>query len=341
MAGYNLAIVGANDLIGQELVKILLSRRFPVSGIKVLSSSAQFVAGKKLNFGGKEIAYQEITSRAFRDVDIIFFCGEAEIAQHFAPTAADNGGIVIDVSGAFRGDDRTPEIIPEINAEDLKSLKKRKLVASPSPAVIQLLLPMHTIRNWTSIRRLIVHSYEPVSESGQHALEQFTFETKTVMEGKNVVPHTYHHQIAFNLLPETENFLDTGLTRSEWRIIREIKRLWKLPDLNLSITCVRVPLHFGMSQSVVVDLGKRVTPDELREVWSDTPGVRVMDDPSVNLYPQPWQAVNSDEIAVGRIRELDPTYNTIAFWSTMDNLRKGAALNAVQIAEAATQLKLI
>jgi len=341
MAGYNVAVVGPGEAIGQELLKALSQRRFPISGLKLLSAPANFVEGRKYSFGNKEFSQHEITSRAFKDIDIAFFCGEAEIAQHFANAASENGGLMIDLSGAFRGDDKTLEIIPEINAAELKTLKKRRLVTSPSAATIQLLVPLNTLRNWTSIRRLIVHSYEPVSESGQTAVELFSSEVKTVLEGKQVVPHAYHHQIAFNLLPETDIFLDTGMTRSEWRIMREIKRLWRLPDLNLSVTCIRVPLINGMAQSVIVDLAKRVSPEELREVFGDTPGVRVADDPSVGLYPQPWQALNQDDIVVGRIREMDSNYNTIAFWSAMDNLRKGAAVNAVQIAEAAAELKVI
>ena len=158
--------------------------------------------------------------------------------------------------------------------------------SSPSPAVIQLLLPLNTFRQWTSLKRLVVHSFEPVSEGGQTAMELFSAEVKQVMEGKNVVPHAFSHQIAFNVLPETENALDTGLTRSEWRIIREVRRIWKLPDLNISVMCLRVPVYIGMSQSVLVDLGKRVSPEEIREVLSDTPGVRLQDDPTVNLYDQ-------------------------------------------------------
>ncbi|MEI7554658.1 aspartate-semialdehyde dehydrogenase [Candidatus Chlorohelix sp.] len=341
MAGYNLAIVGATELTGQELIKILQSRRFPVNNIKFLTNPAQYVPGRRVFFSGKDFEVPEITSRAFKEVDIAFFCGDAETAQHFAPIITEFGCFVIDVSGAFRGDEKVLSIIPEINAEELQQLKKKRLVASPSPAVIQLSLPLNTLRQWTSLRRLIVHSYEPVSESGHSAVEFLTTEARTVLDGKNVIPHTYHHQIAFNLLPETENFLDTGLTRSEARIIREIKRLWRMPELNIAVTAIRVPLYQGMSQSIIVDLGKKVTPDEMREVMGDTPGVKVSDDPSVNLYPQPWQSINTDDIVVGRIRELDSNYNTMAFWSCMDNLRKGSALNAIQIAESASRLKLV
>ena len=171
-------------------------------------------------------------------------------------------------------------------------------------------------------------------------MELFSSEVKAVMEGKNVVPHAYSHQIAFNILPETENALDTGLSRSEWRIIREVRRIWKLPDLNISVMCLRVPLYIGMSQSVQVDFGRRVTPDEVREVLGDTPGVRLLDDTTINMYPHPWQTINQDDVLVGRVRELDPAHNTLGLWSTMDNLRRGNALNAVKIAESAVEQKL-
>ncbi|HEX2911608.1 MAG TPA: aspartate-semialdehyde dehydrogenase [Chloroflexia bacterium] len=341
MIGYNVAIVSPGELPGQELLKFMAQRRFPISSLQLLEGPAGFATTRRTTFAGRELELKEITSRAFRDVDIVFFCGNGELANQFAPSASEMGALVIDLSGHFRSDDKTPGIIPEVNAAELQNLKKRRIVASPSPAVIQLLLPLNTFRNWTSIKRLTVHSFEPVSENGQSAMELFSAEVRQVMEGKNVVPHAYSHQIAFNILPETENALDTGLSRSEWRIIREIRRIWKLPDLNISVMCLRVPLFIGMSQSVQVDFGRRVTPDEIREVLGDTPGVRLLDDPSVSMYPHPWQAINQDDVLVGRVRELDSNHNSLALWSVMDNLRRGSALNAIRIAESAIEQKII
>lgn len=338
---FNVAIVGPGDLTGLELLKFLAQRRFPIDRLQLIEGPVGLTASKPVTFGGRELEAREITRRAFHDMDIVFFCGSAELANQFATPVSEQGALVIDLTGAFRGDDKTPGVIPEINAADLQHLKKRRIVASPSPAVIQLLLPLNTFRQWTSLKRLVVHSFEPVSEGGQTAMELFSAEVKQVMEGKNVVPHAFSHQIAFNVLPETENALDTGLTRSEARIVREVRRLWKLPDLNISVMCLRVPVFIGMSQSVVVDLGKRVSPEEIREVLGDTPGVRLQDDPTVNLYPHPWQAANQDDVLVGRIRELDSNHNTIGLWSVMDNLRRGAALNALKIAESAIEQKLV
>ncbi len=340
MSGYNVAIVGPGELAGQELLKLMAQRRFPLNSLLLLEGPAGFVTGRRVTFGGRELEVKEITTRAFRDTDLVFFCGSAELANQFAGPVSDNGAFVIDLSGAFRGDDKTPGIIPEINASDMQHLKKRRVVASPSPAVIQLLLPLNTFRHWTSLKRIAVHSFEPVSESGQGGMELLTAEIKQVIEGKNVVPHLYSHQIAFNMLPETDNALDTGLSRSEWRIIREVRRVWKLPDLNIIVTCLRVPLLIGISQSVLVDFGRRVTPDEVREVLGDTPGVRLLDDPSINMYPHPWQSINGDDVLVGRVREVDQAHNTLALWSTMDNLRRGGALNALKIAESAIEQKL-
>lgn len=340
--GYNIAIVGPSELAGQELLKLLVLRKFPLSRLTLLEGPTNFMPGRYLSFAGHEIQIKEISTRAFRDIDIAFFCGNAELATQFANSISEAGVFVVDVSGAFRGEPTIPGIIPEVNAAELQHLKKKRIVTSPSPAVIQLVLPLNTFRQWTSLKRLVVHSFEPVSESGQAAIEMFSAEVRQVMEGnKNVVPHLYSHQIAFNILPETENGLDTGLSRSEVRIIREVKRLWKLPDLNISVMTLRVPLFQGISQSVQVDFARRVTPDEVREVLGDTPGVRLLDDPTVNLYPQPWQAVNQDDVLVGRIRTVDETHNSLALWSTMDNLRRGGALNALKIAEAAIDQKLI
>ena len=340
MSGYNVAIIGPGELPGQELLKILAQRRFPVASLQLLDGPTSVTTARPVNWAGRELKVKEIGSRAFREIDLAFFCGNAELTLQFAGPASEAGAFVIDLSGAFRGDDKTPAIIPEINAAEMGHLKKRRIVGSPSPAVIQLLLPLNTFRHWTTLKRVNVHSFEPVSENGQSAMELFSSEVKGVLEGKNVVPHAYSHQIAFNILPETENTLDTGLARSEWRIIREVRRIWKLPDLNISVMCLRVPLYIGMSQSVQIDFGRRVTPDEVREVLGDTPGVRLLDDPTINMYPHPWQVVNQDDVLVGRVRELDQTHNTLALWSTMDNLRRGNALNGVKIAESAIEQKL-
>lgn len=339
--GYNVAIVGPGELIGQELLKILASRRFPINNLQLLEGPVGFASARPVTFAGRELPLKEISSRALREVDLVFFCGSPQLATQFAAGASEAGALVIDLTGAFRGDDKTVGIVAGINNSELQNLKKRRIVASPSPAVIQLLLPLNTFRQWTSLKRLVVHSFEPVSESGQSAMELFSSEVRQVLEGRNVVPHVYSHQIAFNMLPETENALDTGLSKSEWRIIREVRRIWKLPDLNISVTCLRVPLYIGMSQTVLVDFARRITPDEVREVLGDTPGVRLLDDPTVNMYPHPWQATNQDDVLVGRIREVDPAHNTLALWSTMDNLRRGAALNAFKIAESAIEQKLV
>ena len=340
MSGYNVAIIGAGELVGQELLKVLAQRRFPVTALHLLDGPTRFSASRPVLWANHELPVKEITSRALRGMDLVFFCCNAELTQQFAGPASDAGAFVIDLSGAFRGDDKTAEIIPEINAAEMQHLKKRRIVTTPSPAVTQLLLPLNTFRHWTSLKRIMLHSFEPVSESGQSAMELFSSEVKQVMEGKNVVPHAYSHQIAFNLLPETENALDTGLSRSEWRIIREVRRLWKLPDLNIQVMCMRVPVYIGMSQSVQIDFGRRITPDEIREVLGDTPGVRLLDDPTINMYPHPWQSVNGDDVLVGRVRTLDENHNTIGLWSAMDNLRRGNALTAVKIAESAIEQKL-
>ncbi len=338
--GFNVAIIGPGELLGQELIRQIVQRRFPVDNLLLLEGPAGFASVRRWTFNGRDMDVREISLRAFRNIDLAFFCGSAELARKFAGPAADNGVFVVDLSGAFRADDVTPGIIPEVNTADLQFLKKRRIVASPSPAVIQLILPLNTFRHWTSIKRVLLHSFEPVSESGQAAMELLSAEVKQVLEGRNVIPHAYAHQIAFNILPETANILDNGLTRNELSIMRQVRRIWKLPDLNIQVMCMRVPLFTGISQSVQIDFGRRLAPEEMREVLGDTPGIRLLDDPSVNMYPHPWQAINQDEVLVGRVRELDQAHNTIGLWSTMDNLRRGGALNALKIAECAIELKL-
>lgn len=340
MSSFNVAVVGPSDLIGTELLRILAQRHFPLGEIKLIDGPGGAI-GRKIPFGNKSYEVGEITSRAFRDIDLAFFCGNEELTQHFAPVVSDNNGLAIDLTGAFRNDDKTLIVVPEINAEDLQTLKKRRIIGNPAAATILLTLPLNTLRQWSTVTRLFVHTFEPVSMNGQSAVELFSSEVKQVMEGKSVVPHLYPHQIAFNLLPETDNFMDSGLSRSESRLIREVRRLWHNPELKMVATSIRVPLYIGMAQSVQADFARPIMADDAREVIGDTPGVRVSDDPAVSLYPQPWQTVNQDEVVVGRVREVDPNNNTLAFWSAMDNLRKGAALNAIQIAESAIEQKLI
>jgi aspartate-semialdehyde dehydrogenase len=340
MSSFNVAVVGPTDLIGTELLRVLAQRRFPINRIKFLDGAGGAV-GRKINFAGKDFEVTEVGTRAFKDVDISFFCGNQEVTQHFASVAAENKGLAIDLNGAFRTDDKTLIIVPEINPEDLQTLTKRRIVANPSAATIQATIPLNTLRQWSTINRLFIHTFEPVSQSGQSAVELFSAEVKQVIEGKNVVPHLYQHQIAFNMLPETENFMDSGLSRGEARLIREIRRLWRSPELKIIATSIRVPLYNGMSQSIQADFSRPINAEEAREVIGDTPGVHVVDDPAVSLYPHPWQTVNQDNILVGRVHEVDPTYNSLALWSTMDNIRRGGAINAIAIAESAIEQKIV
>ena len=357
--GLNVAIVGATTLIGQEVLRTLAVRHFPIETLKLLDVPLAIGSGRVLTYAPstpdqRDITVQEITGRAFRQIDLAFFCSAPETAHHYIPIVADAGAFVIDVSGALRADDKTLPVVPEINGSDLAQLsptsfadilqpqKRRRIVVSPDPSVIQLLTPLALFKRLTSIKRITVHTMLPVSEhGGQRAMEQLTAETKTVLEGRAVIPHIYAHQIAFNILPEAEPIQDNGQTKSEWRLVRDARRVWREVNLPIIATDMRVGVYIGQSQSVIVELGRYMSTDDFRKVVTSTPGLRLLDDTSVALYPQPWSAVGQDSIAIGRIRIVDAQNNAIAYFSTMDNVRKGAALNAVQIAETALDMKIV
>lgn len=329
MRKYRIAIIGAMTLVGQELIKILEQRDFPMDEVRLYSSDNS--PGTKLFVRHEELPVAEMTHQSFKGIDIAFFAPGTVISRHFAPVAARAGTVVIDNSTVFRMDENVPLVVPEINLDDVKSHKG--IIACPSCSSIQLAMVLYPLHKINPIKRIIVDTYQSVSGTGSSAMEELTSQSKQILGRQAAVPRVYPHQIAFNLLPEIDVFLDTGYTQAERRMMEETRKIMHTPELAISATCVRVPVFIGHSEAVHAEFTHPITADETRQILSHVPGIKVLDDPSVSLYPQPWQVAGTNECYVGRIRKDASLKNGLAMWLVTDNTRKGSALNAVQIAE--------
>jgi len=329
MKEYRVAILGATGMVGQEFIKVLEQRNFPMESISLLASDRS--AGKKMFVSHRELLVEEVTPKSFKDIDIALFSAGAEISRYFSPLAAQAGAVVIDNSAAFRMDAKVPLVVPEVNAEDIKWHKR--IIANPNCSTIQMVVALYPLHKVNPIKRVIVVTYQSVSGTGAAAVEELTEQTKQVLEGQTTVPHVYPHQIAFNLLPEIDVFLDNAYTREEWKMVEETRKIMHADDIAISAVCVRVPVFIGHSEAVHVEFSQAMSPDEARRILAQAPGVKVLDDPAISLYPQPWSAAGTDDVFVGRIhRDASHPYGLV-MWVVADNIRKGAALNAVQIAE--------
>lgn len=329
MEGLDIAIVGATDLVGQEFVKVLEQRNFPTTSIKLLSP--QRPSEMKLFFNHQKIEIEEAAPEMFRDIDLALFSAGAEVSWKLSPLAVKAGALVIDNSSAFRMEATVPLVVPEVNPEDIKW--HRGIIANPNCSVIQMVVALYPLHKVNPIRRITVSTYQAVSDSGNAAVKELTSQTHLVLVGRRVCPHIYSHQIAFNLLPEIDVFLDNGYTREENKLVEETRKIMHSNDMAISATCVRVPIYFGHSEAVHVEFSSPITPEEAREILNQAPGVKVFDDPCVSFYPQPWAASGSDHVFVGRIRKDISHPNGLVMWIVADNIRKGAALNTIQIAE--------
>jgi len=330
MKGFHVAIVGATGLVGQEFIKVLGQRDFPMRSIRLLASDRS--AGRKLRVNSEEVEVEETAAQSFDGVDIALFSAGAEVSKYFSPIAARAGAVVIDNSAAFRMDPEVPLVVPEVNAQDIEWHKG--IIANPNCSTIQMVVALYPLHKVNPIKRIIVDTYQSVSGTGSAAMEALSEQSRMVLEGRSVVPHVYPHQIAFNILPEIDLFLDNGYTKEEWKMVEETKKIMHADDIAISATCVRVPVFIGHSEAIHVEFSEPMSPETARRILSEAPGVKVLDDPNISLYPMPWSAAGSDDVFVGRIRRDASNDRGLAMWVVADNLRKGAALNAVQIAEA-------
>ena len=329
MKEYRVAIVGATGLVGQEFIKTLEQRSFPMASIELLASERS--VGKRLMVKGEEVEVREATSESFLGVEIALFSAGAEISRHLSPIAAKSGAVVVDNSAAFRMMPNVPLVVPEVNPEDIE--RHQGIIANPNCSTIQMVVALYPLHKANPIKRIIVDTYQAVSGTGVAAVDELTTQVRQVLNGQQTIPHVYPHQIAFNVLPEIDVFWDNGYTREEWKLVEEAKKIMHANELAISATCVRVPVFTGHSEAIHIEFSHPMMPDEAERILAEAPGVKILDDPAISLYPQAWPAAGTDEVFVGRIRRDASHSNGLAMWVVADNLRKGAALNAVQIAE--------
>jgi aspartate-semialdehyde dehydrogenase len=329
MKKYRVAIVGATGLVGQEFIRVLEQRHFPMSSIRLYASDRS--VGKRLKVNDQEIEVKETAPDFFEGIDIALFSAGADISRHFSPLAARAGAIVVDNSAAFRMETDVPLVVPEINPEDVKS--HHGIIANPNCSTIQMVVALYPLHKVNPIKRITVATYQSVSGTGSAAIEELRVQSRVILDGGRATPEVYPYQIAFNLLPEIDVFLDNGYTKEEWKMVEETRKIMHAPDIAISATCVRVPVYVGHSEVVQAEFTRLMSVEEARHLLDQAPGVKVMDDPGTRLYPYPALAAGRDEVFVGRIRRDASHPNGLVLWVVSDNIRKGAALNAVQIAE--------
>lgn len=329
MSSYEVAIVGATGLVGQEFIKVLVQRDFPMDSVHLFASDRS--AGRMLMVNNQQIEVKETVPESFEGIDIVLFSAGTETSRHFSPIAVQSGAVVIDNSAAFRMEPSVPLVVPEVNPEDIKWHKG--IIANPNCSTIQMVVALYPLHQVNPIKRIVVDTYQAVSGTGSPAVEELTVQTRQVLEGQNAVPHVFPHQIAFNVLPEIDVFLDDGYTREEWKMMEETKKIMHADNIAVSATCVRVPVYNGHSEAIHVEFTHPMPTDEAQRILSQAPGVKVLDDTAISLYPHAWSVVGSDEVFVGRIHQDISHPNGLVLWVVADNLRKGAALNAVQIAQ--------
>jgi aspartate-semialdehyde dehydrogenase len=326
---YDVAVVGATGAVGEAMRTILEQRDFPVRSLRLLASERS--RGKRLAFRGEEIAVEVLGESSFKGVELALFSAGASVSRDFAPRAVEAGALVVDNSSAFRMDPEVPLVVPEVNPQDIAL--NRGIIANPNCSTIQMVVPLKPLHDRWGLRRVIVSTYQSVSGTGRRAMQELEDQLRAWVEGRQGPVEVYPHPIAFNCLPHIDVFQEEGYTREEWKMVRETRKIMGLPDLPVTATTVRVPVRVGHSESVYAEFSSRVDAEEAREILRKSPGVEVEDDPESNLYPLAVRAEGRDPCFVGRIRVDLSEPRALNFWVVADNLRKGAALNAVQIAE--------
>jgi aspartate-semialdehyde dehydrogenase len=330
--GYHVAIVGATGAVGQELLGILEERKFPVSRLSLLASKRS--AGRTLGFAGNDYPVQELTERSFTGVDYALFSVSSSISKAFGPAAVRAGAVMIDDSSAFRMDPRVPLVVTEVNPHALS--RHQGIIAHPNCSTIPLVMVLKPLHQVAHVKRVVVATYQSVSGAGGSAMDELERQTRALIAGEAASTSVFPHQIAFNCLPHIDAFGELGYTGEEWKMVRETHKILEDDSIRMSTTTVRVPVYRCHSEAVNVETERRVTPQEVRELMAAAPGVAVIDDQEKSQYPMPITVAGRDEVFVGRIRE-DPSHErAVNLWLVSDNLRKGAALNMVQIMELLT-----
>lgn len=328
MQEYNVVVVGASGAVGQEILNILDERRFPVGQLKLCATSRS--AGKEISFRGKIYKVEETSPDSFANMDIALFAG-GKASLEFAPAAVAHGCVVIDNSSNYRMDPAVPLVVPEVNPEDVKWHKG--IIANPNCSTIIMVVALKPIYDAAGMKRVVVSTYQAVSGAGREGIEELTDQTKAVLAGKDYPPQKFLHQISFNLIPHIDVFQELDYTKEEWKMVKETQKIMHDDSIRITATTVRVPVYRSHSESINIETARKMTPAEVRKVLAQAPGVIVQDDPANQVYPMPLYASGKDEVFVGRIREDNSLESGINLWVAGDQIRKGAATNAVQIAE--------
>lgn len=344
-SGLHVAVVGATGAVGQQMIATLEDRNLPISKLTLLSSARS--AGKKVLFKGEEITVQEATPESFEGVQIALFSAGGSISKELAPEAVKRGAIVVDNTSAFRMDENTPLVVPEVNEEDLKA--HNGIIANPNCSTIQMVAALEPLRQSFGLQRVIVSTYQAVSGAGAVAINELKEQAKAILNDEPFTPEVLpvksdekHYQIAFNAIPQIDKFQDNGFTYEEMKMINETKKIMHMPELEVAATCVRLPVVTGHSESVYIELEQDgVTVEQVKQLLAEAPGIVLQDDPENQVYPMPADCVGKRDVFVGRIRKDLNKDNGFHMWIVSDNLLKGAAWNSVQIAESLIKLELV
>jgi aspartate-semialdehyde dehydrogenase len=328
---WNIAVVGATGAVGNEMLRVLEERDFPVGELRLLASERS--EGDFLEFRGEQVIVQKLSKDSFEGIDIALFSAGGERSREFCPIAAAAGAVCVDNSGAWRMDPEVPLVVPEVNPQDIALYGRKGIVANPNCSTIQMVVALKPLHDYGRIKRVVVSTYQAVSGSGQKAIDELRVQTGELLNGRPVECTVYPHQIGFNCLPHIDSFLDNGYTGEEMKMINETRKIMGDNSIGVTATAVRVPVFYGHSESVNIETEKKITAALARELLTGAPGVRVEDDGANGVYPMPVDAAGQDLTLVGRIREDETIENGLNLWVVADNLRKGAATNAVQIAE--------
>ena len=328
MRTYNVVIVGASGAVGQELIQVLEERQFPVKTLRLCATARS--AGKPLVFRGKTHVVEETSMDSFNDMDIALFAGGAA-SKEFGPAAAAAGVVVIDNSSHFRLDPEVPLVVPEVNPEDVKGHKG--IIANPNCSTIIMAVPLKAIYDAAGVKRVVVSTYQAVSGAGAEGIEELTGQVKAVLDGKEYPPVKFAHQIAFNLVPHIDVFQEMDYTKEEWKMVKETHKIMHDDTIGITATTVRVPVYRSHSESINLETNIKLGAEQARQVLAAFPGIIVQDEPAAKIYPMPLFTSHRDEVFVGRVREDNSIAKGLNIWVVADQIRKGAATNAVQIAE--------
>jgi aspartate-semialdehyde dehydrogenase len=326
---YHIAIVGATGVVGAELLRVLERRNFPVAGLRAISSARS--TGKSIRFHDELIPVQELVEQSFDKIDIAFFSAGGKVSREFVPVARRAGAIVIDNSSVFRMDSDVPLVIPEINAAD--AYNHSGVIANPNCTTAIALMAIYPLHRAFGVRRVFAASYQAVSGSGARAIDELREQVKNALQDRQLTAQIYPHPIAFNLLPHVDSFLESGYTKEEMKMQNEGRKIMHLPEFQASVTCVRVPVYRAHSVAISAEFEQPISLERAREVLAKAPGLELVDEPENNRYPMPITVAEKDNCQVGRVRVDCAFDNGLSFWVSGDQLLKGAALNAVQIAE--------